>query len=439
MGRSSFVLLLAPLLSVVGCEDVPTQQSQTGPLPAVEVSLAFSDAPLEGTGHVRPMEESTGWYYAVDVDEDGVDDHAGDLEGEVEFPYRFTTPGIHRIRVRFYGRDGLQEVDVPVVVNDPSALETLAEGRIPPSNPDEPYRGSPEGIVMDPAGEHLYVGDYSGGTLTQLDSGDLRVLRRIDTMGYSIEGLSVSPSGDRLFAVYKYHKLATVAIPEMVLEHRHDGAPGKFFIHALRGSLVLVGGEIPFYLVDPVEGDVLAEAMVSTDQALWSWHFAVSEDEATAVVVSQVTDAFNSIYVVDVPSLAVRREIRLSSLSSARLVALDPHEPRAYVLGYGPGTVRFLVVDLETGEIRADLPLGPSFCNIYCVANPVAVGRGGRFVAMEWYGGAYLIDTALDLPIYRLGNYGNSLSGFSVAASPTEEDVFYFLESGGGVRKVRVR
>lgn len=401
------------------------------------VSLAFGDAPVEGLLYLLPGENGIGAGYAVDLDEDGVDDREGRLERGIGFDYRFESPGVHEIRVTFDLPDGGRRVVEPVViVNDPELVETLLQATVPPADPD--FR-SFEGIVMDPAGRHLYVAAYSGGSLVQLDPTDLSVLRRIDTIGYSIEGLTVSPSGDRLFAAYKYAHLATVAIPEMVLEYRHDRvSPGHFFIHALEGPRVLVAGRGPFSLMDPISGTVLAQATTSAGLPLWSWHFAVSIDGGTAVVVGRGDAGSDTVYVLNLPSLQVRRQIRLPGLS-IRTVALDPHQPRAYVLGTDVDTARLFVVDLETGEILRDLPLGLSYCSGYCVANPSAVAAGGRYVAMEWHGGAYVIDTVIDLPVHRLGLYGFSHYGFSVAGSPTEEDVFYFLGSGGDIRKVRVR
>ncbi|HUP20061.1 MAG TPA: hypothetical protein VM778_08925 [Gemmatimonadota bacterium] len=401
------------------------------------VTLAFGDAPVEGLVYLLPGEDGIGAGYAVDLDEDGIADREGRLERGIGFGYRFLAPGVHRLRVTFDLPTGERRVVEPVVVvNDPSRTETLVESMVPPADPD--WR-SFEGIVMDPAGEHLYVAAYSGGSLVQLDPTDLSVLRRIDTIGYSIEGLTVAPSGERLFAVYKYHHLATVAIPEMVLEHRHERiSPGAFFIRAVGESRVLVSGRGPLSLMDPFSGAILGQATSAGGELLYSWHFAVSEDRATAVVAGRSEAGSDRIHVVDLATMTVRREIPLPLLYT-ETVALDPHEPRAYVLGNDVDTGRLLVVDIETGEVLRDLALGPSYCGSYCVANPTAVAAGGRYVAMEWYGGAYVIDTELDLPVHRLGYYGFSNSGFSVTGSPTEEDVFYFLDSGGGLRKVRVR
>ncbi|MGH7549795.1 MAG: hypothetical protein ACREK3_03470 [Gemmatimonadota bacterium] len=57
-------------------------------------------------------------------------------------------------------------------------------------------------------------------------------------------------------------------------------------------------------------------------------------------------------------------------------------------------------------------------------------------MAFEWDGGAYFIDTELDLPLYSIPPLG-CICGFSVTASPVE-DVFYFLRSDGLVQKIAI-
>jgi hypothetical protein len=80
--------------------------------------------------------------------------------------------------------------------------------------------------------------------------------------------------------------------------------------------------------------------------------------------------------------------------------------------------------------------LGRIFCSGYCVASPAATLLSGRYVAFEWGGGAYFIDTELDLPLYSIPPLG-CYCGFSVTASPVE-DAFYFLRSDGLVQKIAI-
>jgi hypothetical protein len=412
---------------------------------AATVSLAFGDAPVEGLLYLLPGLDGIGTLYTVDLDEDGAPDHSGVLERALGFSYRFEAPGPHRIEVNFSGPGGTQTIERWVVVNDLSVVQLLARTKV---DPDAEEGTSFEGIAVDPGGEHVYVANYRGGSLSQLVASDLSEIARLDSIPYSIEGLSITPSGDLLVAAYKYGHVSVVAVPSMAVLHHHERSVGSFFVHALDDRLALFSGRSQLTLFDTQTGQIIDVANRMDGNPLYAWHFDVSPDGTTAAVAGRHFDPRNTVSLVELLSLRTVKEIEIPVVDHVVNVANDPHEARLYILGNelepsedGGNYLsagHFVVVDMDTGAVLRDLPLGPSYCGVYCVANPVARSRSGRYVAMEWNGGSFIIDTSIDLPISRVGVYGYSGYGFSVAASPLE-DVFFFLGANGDVFKVGLR
>ena len=433
-------IALVLLMGVLGCdgsgeEAGPTAPpSPSGPAPSVEVTLGFGDAPVEGTLFLTPPPGSENWRYSVDLDGDGTPDHEGILGLRIGFRYRFAQAGIHSIRTVLRGPDEhRQDVESLVIVNDQGPLRIIAANRVQPL---DPMWVSFEGITTSSAGDAIYVANYSGGSLHRLDPTTLSVTGVIEEMSYSIEGLVVSPLDSFLFATYKYTHVAVVDLHDFEIERFQERAGvGGFFIHGIDERRALLGGGNQLSHVDMRNGAVLDVFRAPGDDFTYTWHFDVTSDGGRAAVI--VRGEHSAIHIVDPAIMESLGTVPLGPMEYPQLVAFDPSGTRLYVMGNTEeGEALFVAYHLATGTILRSLRLGRSYCSGYCVANPTATIRSGRYVAFEWNGGAYFIDTELDLPRYATQLPGSNV-GFSVSASPIE-DVFYFLRSDGLIQKLTI-
>jgi len=433
--KTKLSLLILLLLACEETREGPTEPPALpeGPVPLVEVSLGFGNVPVEGEVFLSPPVGSENWRYEIDLDEDGRIDQQGILGLGIGFRYRFTTPGIHRIRTNLTGpEDRTVEVASLVVANDEGPIQILAVGQVTPVHPEWV---SFEGIAMSHSGDALFVANYSGGSLHRLNPANLSVTGVIEEMSYSIEGISVSPKDSFLFAAYKYHHAASVELASFEIDRFFArGVGGKFFIQAVDERHALIGGEGPLGLVDMRTGETVDQFRAPGAEFTNTLHFALSPDAATAAVI--VYDGAYSLHIIDVATLESLRTIPLGRMAYPRTLAFHPQGDRLYVIGHEDWGASFAVFDLRSGETLREVPLGRIFCSGYCVASPAATLLSGRYVAFEWGGGAYFIDTELDLPLYSIPPLG-CYCGFSVTASPVE-DAFYFLRSDGLVQKIAI-
>jgi WD40 repeat protein len=426
------------VMAILACESdggpIDPPGLPEGPVPLVEVSLGFGNVPVEGEVFLSPPAGSRNWRYEIDLDEDGRIDRRGILGLGIGFRYRFETSGVHRIRTSLTGpEERTVQVESLVVANDEGPIRILAAAQVQPVNAEWV---SFEGITMSHSGDALFVANYSGGSLHRVDPGTLSVTGVIEDMGYSIEGISVSPKDSFLFATYKYGYKASVGLSSFEIDRFFgERAGSSFFIQALDEQQALMGGGGPLALINMKTGEILNDFRAPGAEFTDTWHFALSPDGAIAAVI--VYDGTYSLHIVDVATLQSLRTIPLGRMLSPRTLAFHPQGDRLYAIGYGQdGDALFAVFDRETGETLREVPLGAVFCSGYCVASPAATLLSGRYVAFEWGGGAYFIDTELDLPLYSIPPLG-CFCGFSVTAS-TVEDVFYFLRSDGLVQKVAI-
>jgi hypothetical protein len=411
----------------------------TGPTPVVLASLGFGDPPLEGFLYLRPAAGTANWRYAIDLDGDGNPDHEGVMTREIGFAYRFASPGVYRMRVSLTGPGGVEVFEVPAVVNDPAAVQMLAQRDL--SNPQPPYfdQGTFEGIALNHASTALFVGDFFQSEIHHLDPATLADLgpplplrpglfdEEVFAPG-GAEGLSVTPSDAFLFVAHKGFGLSVIGLPNMELL-RSLQMDGEFFIEALDDVTALVPGRLyreGLNLIDTRTGET-----IRTLPAPDPWHFAVSPATDRVAVLVRTGQPL-TLRVASLSSLQELVRIPLPELSSADIVAFDPAGDRAYVMGNAPGRGSvFVLIDVITGRVllTMTLPTGCGFAG-FCVANPVATLASGRFVAME-RDGTYFVDTTLDLPRFY------SDFGASVAASPLE-DVVFLLRPDGLVTKARI-
>lgn len=410
---------LAALACAIGtaCESSAPSSPEidaAGPAPLVEATPEFGIAPLSGYLRLTPPNGSSGWRYRVEPISTEPRAWEGVVDTPDSIPFRITEPGIHAIRVELEGPDGPVIVEARVIVSDPTTdFEILAQ------RPIAGLLETPEGIAIDPEGRWLYVAGYEEGRILRLDAGTLEVDGSIQ-LRYGVEGLSITPSGDRLVAVHQLRALSVVRLPSLELEWE-DWGSGRFFAHALDDRNALVSG-LALTLVDLDRRKVVTSA--GGDNA---WHFAL---DRTAQQVALVYGP--DVEIRALPSLALLRSF--AEIGYVLQLAFDPLEGKLYAMT----SDRFLVLDSVTGKLLDTVTVGLG-CR-YCAANPVTTFASGRYVAFERTGAVDIVDTTLDLPRYRFASPTPVGHGPSAVAAVPDSDVLYVL--GGPARaiyKLRVR
>jgi DNA-binding beta-propeller fold protein YncE len=435
--RDIKLLLLLATLAMGACADDPNGPSgPSGPIPAVLVDHEFGEGPVAGTLRVVPGPGTVGWRYFIDAIPPESQVREGTLEGVIAIPYRFDTPGVHRIRVELLGPEGSQVVEKPIVVVDPeSDFEILAQRSIDEIWPEREHM-APEGIVMDPAGRWLYAAMYRSGELVRIDPETLEAVDRV-VLGPQLEGLAVAPSGDRLFAIHKNAGLSVVDLTSFTTTH-FDNFSG-YYIVATDASHALFGGN-----------SLLGRVNIDTREIDWApltggaGHFSVFPDGDRFVSImypSFGVPDHSSLEILSLPSLDPIRSIPLEEFPGAQYVVVDPSGDAMYVVGREFSGVRFLALDPPTGDVITSMFVPGSGCGIFCVANPVVTFASGRYIAFELGGAVMVVDTALDLPRYRfdLGGMGYDYDEPSGVAAHPDSDILYVLGPLGRLFKVRLR
>ncbi|MGH7557888.1 MAG: hypothetical protein ACREMD_08990, partial [Gemmatimonadota bacterium] len=163
-------------------------------------------------------------------------------------------------------------------------------------------------------------------------------------------------------------------------------------------------------------------------------NFAVSSDGNMLALIQRPS----FIRFLRVPGLSDLGMTELPTGFQAFVVAFEPSGEKLYVLGNEPvvsGRVRFITIHTATAQIVTDQPLEEcGLCLSFTIANPYATSFDGRFVVFPTGLGAYLVDTSLDLPLFRTGFSGCC----NVASSPTTNE-FYFANLDGAVSIVKLR
>jgi len=437
--RDIRLFLLLASLSVGACADDPSGPfGPSGPTPAVLVDHEFGEPPVTGTLQIVPSTATAGWRYRVEAIPPETQDHEGLLEGAVALSYRFDEPGVHILRVELTGPDGTVVVEKPIVVVDPdSDFEILAQRPVEEIWPDAALNGVlyPEGIVMDPDGRWLYAANYPSGELVRIDPATLEVVDRLQ-LARQLEGLSVTPSGDQLFAVHKGIGLSVVDLSSFTATSMSPSVAEGHFIQALDEDHALVSGHSSFARVDMERGFVESNAA-----HLWAHpHFAVFPDGQRVVAGVSPWQETPFLEVLSLPSLSSLRSIPIEELTNIQIVAVDPSGDRVYVIGWKDGETWFLLVDADTGDVLKSMGLGSKTC--VCVANPVVTFASGRHIAFERGGSVVIVDTELDVPRYLFEPGGPLGDGPSSVAAQADSDILFVL--GGNfpilrLYKIRLR
>lgn len=430
MIKGSFLFLL---LAVAGaCSD------GTGPIPpppgtapTVDTSVGFGDPPVSGTVTIRRQDLTEAWSFSVDLDSDGDAEASGEVRQGADVPFEFSTPGIHRIRVELSLAGDRFQTERLVIVNDPEASEVVRTVSIPA---DDEIQRSLEGITIGEGstGLELYTAMSLAKRVFRLDPVTLEVRAEISLVSenvFTLEGMDLDPTGDFLYVVAKNQALISLATPDLTLAQILGVAGVAFTVHALSPGMVLAGGEGAVSLVDVKDGTIL-----NSRQLQGAVNFAVSSDGNMLALIQRPS----FIRFLRVPGLSDLGMTELPTGFQAFVVAFEPSGEKLYVLGNEPvvsGRVRFITIHTATAQIVTDQPLEEcGLCLSFTIANPYATSFDGRFVVFPTGLGAYLVDTSLDLPLFRTGFSGCC----NVASSPTTNE-FYFANLDGAVSIVKLR
>lgn len=424
--------LLSSMASVIvaGCaDDTLTAPDPVGPAPVVQLDAEFGESPLRGTLRIVPGPETSGWRYRIAAIHPDSKSLAGDVNDDITVRYRFVEPGVHVIRVELLGPGNPVVVENPVVVIEPdSDFEILAQRPV-----EEIWPGAvaiyPEGIVVDPQGQWLYAANYWTGELVRLDASTLEVTARLQLFP-TVEGLAITPSGERLFAIHKRSGMSVVELSSFTGTWQEISQ--GHFIEALDETRALISsGELEIANVD--EGSIEHE---STDVSYS--HFSLFPGRDLLAVAPNGPPA---LAILAIPSLAGVRSIPLpDDISWVQQVAVDPEGDHVYALVNDQESSRVLTVDLNAEEVVSDLTVYPNtLC--WCAANPVVTFGSGRYVAFEKGGAVVVVDTELGIPRYLFQPGDPRFWGPSGVAAVYESDVLYVL--GGNTSqhlyKVRLR
>jgi DNA-binding beta-propeller fold protein YncE len=315
------------------------------------------------------------------------------------------------------------EDDPPIGPEPIEGFNVIAQGFADPGGSDP--QGLYEGIAVDETGASVYVGSFVRGTLVRLDAGDLQILGST-ILPVGLEGLSVAPGNQTLVGTHRDGGLSVVAIPALTSSFRAD-ASGGFFALSIGSDRALTSGGQPLALVDTESGISLAEFIPPGGSSMW--HLAVSPDGSRIAVLRNEDVGRELLFFT--PELEDLGGFDLSTYASVIAVAYHPSGAKLYVTTRdAAGGEHFLVIDIAAASVNARF-FGPNGCQVFCVANPVATSREGRWVVFAEETGAHFVETASDEVIRA----GNDFFGSGVAASPTE-NAFFFLRSDGLVTKV---
>jgi DNA-binding beta-propeller fold protein YncE len=424
--------VVVALTASIACESnaPPSGPAPSGTAPFVEFTVAFGEPPLVGEVRVSPYPDTIGWRYRVEIP--GADAIEGIAEGTVSIPYRMESLGSHRVRVELIGPHQPVVIEKRLVVTDPDSdfevLDLLPVEEIWPGSSSL----SPEGIVTDFYGFDLYVANYSTGEIVRVDAATFEPHSEPRfRLAPGVEGLALTPSGQRLLAIHKHDLFSMISIPDASIVWVETGQGGSY-VEVLDESHALVSGF-------PLRSLNLLERRIEHQAAPFNaGHFAVDRTRGRVAVSNRSDD---SVELLDFLSLSSIRLIPLAPLHPTE-VAFDPDEDKLYVVARDDaGEGWFLVVDPSSGARLATIAIGAGSCSGYCAANPVATFAEGRYVAFEQSSSVLVVDTDLDQPGYRFGSAPDGVVGGPAGvAAARDSDVLFVL--GGpydALTKIRLR
>lgn len=415
--------LLAPILflPLISCDGgaSPSRPADPLTLAAVETTLDFADAPLTGEVRAVPMVEAADLRYAVDLDGDGRPEAAGPLLDGVRVGYRYETPGVHHVRVRFERGAEVESWRQAVVVNRPDALEVLREARVGPA----------AAIVATTDEERVYVSVPGEGRVDAVRGFGLQRVWELELdFGEEGGGLALSPDERILYVDVGDSIVAIETVPTPRVTGTVGAAERGAGLATLPDGTILTGGKDGLARVDPATGAVLSRYDGPAGP------FAASADGRRVAFVTPRGSIRSTVHLLGAEDL--------TALWSATLEVGFPHEATAAPSPDGSKVYaliraddrRFVVLNGRDGAVERTLVVGSSDRATHGprFLRSAAASPDGRWVAMVDDRHVWLVDTRIDLPLHRMDG-----SCCLVAASG-ERDVLFVIERSGELRKVEV-
>ncbi len=417
---ASRIVALSLLLAAVACggDGPATAPPVAAELAVVETTLDFDDPPLVGEVRAWPLVESSGLTYAVDLDADGRSEEEGPLGSGVRIGYRYDEPGAHEVVVRIREDSREEAVRQALIVNDPAALETLSVGQ---------FDLEPTGIAVAADEQVVYLSDPRNGRLLAVRGFGLGPIWEIDLpQGEHRAGGGIALSSDEE-TLYVDVGDSTVAV-RVTGTPRVIGAVGPADrgaqLHALPDGTLLGGGRDGLARVDPETGEVLAEYPERAGP------FGVSADGR---LVAFATSPSGVVSLLRTNDLSVVWSTRLEEGVTRETTAVpSPNGERVYAIAR-TGSTRFYALDASTGTVERSLTLdrGASRTSPLFLS-PAVTSPDGRYVALVYERGIFVVDAATHLPVFRA-----VVDQTCCVAASGQRNVF-FLANERAVHKIEV-
>lgn len=398
--------------------ELPAPTPVARPDSLVRVTRSFGDSPVEGFVVMEPRDSGE---WAVDLDGDGAPEGAGALEDGAEVPYRYTSVGVHEIRVRLRDGGDEQGVELPVVVNDPSA--TVVE---------EVFQGNMMGgVTVTTDGHEVWTGARGVPEVIRFAASNFEIRDRIPILAPKFnlaEGWASTPDGSRVLYVTKNAALHILDRQDPRDDQRaiqiKDGFTHAFFVQPLTANEILIGSEEGIALLDIDACEF--ERFVKIHPA---WHFSVDSDASTVAVLDDLDRETWGVVVLALPGLDVLRRFSIPVQNPVQgtrdpgAIVFGPDDETLFITVDGAGEIpdELYVMDSRSGEISAvhALPVAPT--GVFGRSgNPATLSRDGRFAVFPTGLGAYFVETDRGIPLYRT----ELVTCCEVAASPIE-NVFF--------------
>jgi len=410
--RGSVLALL--ILAAGGCDGssptvpVPSEQDPPiplgSPLPAhladVTTTLDFGDPPFSGRLRITPSQETSELHYAIDLNGDALTDEMGPLGLGVALTYLYETTGAHEIGIAIRAGTEWFRDDRVVIVNDPEAIRVADSVWYP-----EGLAGDFSGIALDEARNIIYVA--TGG----LDRRDILAFRSTNLGFLWRLSLSATEPGDATaLALSTDGSVLYVDTGDSIEAVSVIGArsslgvvgPGDVGTSLVLGDdgILFSGGSNGIARIDPASGQVLARR-----DALFGGGggFSLSMDEdRVAFLESTHLCRLSLLDAQDLESLWTVEDLATGSEDCIR-VAFSPRDDALYVLAGSDGWL-LLVVDVATGSVMRRIKLAEEDRRTRSpgASSGSATVADGRYVAFSTERGAFLVDTATQLPAYAL-------------------------------------
>jgi hypothetical protein len=389
--------------------------------PTALVTRSFGDAPVAGELSLVPPIDTSVWQYTVDLDGNGSPDRAGELNETIELDYAFEQSGIHVIPLTFTSESRTVKDTVFVIVNNPAASTielmitaqerihglTFADGSIFTTTQHSVERRSLENLQVT---DSLVVGGPPETRLRGISpstEGDLYVINASRSEVLKIQLPSFT--NDR-----------SIAIPEM----------SNVLVDARRNDRLYTGGPEGVSVVDASDGRVLTQR-----QSIPGRFFAVGP-QSTRVAIA-VGGPSPRILILDGESLEEIWSVSVREMLPS-IVAFSADETAVYVLGLDADTtLHYTALAASDGAMIRDLILEPCpFC--FIDVGTSAFAHLGSLALIPTFNGTYVIDSAVHLPVHRIGEPDLiSIACCDVTSDPSSDRI-YLRVQGNSLWRVNI-